>query len=96
MGAAGSDVAINSASIALMSDDLKRLPFLVRLSRKTGRVIYQNLGFGIVFIILGVGAGAAGWLRPVPAGFLHLIGGLIVVFNSFRLVRYGEELDHEL
>ncbi len=96
MGAAGSDVAINSASIALMSDDLKRLPFLVRLSRKTGRVIYQNLGFGIVFIILGVGAGAAGWLRPVPAGFLHLIGGLIVVFNSARLVRYGEELDHEL
>ncbi len=54
MGAAGSDVAINSASIALMSDDLKRLPFLVRLSRKTRRVIAQNLGFGVLFIILGI------------------------------------------
>jgi Cd2+/Zn2+-exporting ATPase len=93
MGAAGSDVAINSASIALMSDDLKRLPFLVRLSRKTGKVIYQNLGFGILFIILGIAAGAAAWLPAVYAAFLHFLGSLIVVFNSARLVRYGEELD---
>jgi len=95
MGAAGSDVAINSASIALMSDDLKRLPFLVRLSRKTGRVIYQNLGFGIVFIILGIAAGAAKWLPAAGAAVAHFAGSLIVVFNSFRLVRCGEELDHE-
>jgi len=94
MGAAGSDVAINSASIALMSDDLKRLPFLVRLSRKTGRVIYQNLGFGILFIILGITAGAAAWLPAVYAAVLHFVGSLVVVFNSARLVRYGEELEH--
>lgn len=96
MGAAGSDVAINSASIALMSDDLKRLPFLVLLSRKTGKVIYQNLGFGIIFIILGIAASAAAWLPAAYAAFLHFGGSLIVVFNSARLVRYGEELDHEL
>jgi Cd2+/Zn2+-exporting ATPase len=95
MGAAGSDVAINSASIALMSDDLTRLPFLVRLSRKTSRVIYQNLGFGIIFIILGIAAGAAAWLPAAYAAVLHFVGSLIVVFNSARLVRYGEELDHE-
>ena len=95
MGAAGSDVAINSASIALMSDDLKRLPFLVRLSRKTRRVISQNLGFGIMFIILGVAAGATGWLRPIVAAFLHFLGSVVVIFNSARLFRYGEELDHE-
>ena len=94
MGAAGSDVAINSASIALMSDDLKRLPFLVRLSRKTRRVINQNLGFGIMFIILGDVAAAAAWLPVVYAAVLHFAGSLIVVFNSARLVRYGEELDH--
>jgi len=94
MGAAGSDVAINSASIALMSDDLTRLPFLVRLSRKTGRVIYQNLGFGIIFIILGIAAGAAALLSAPYAAVLHFVGSLIVVFNSARLVRYGEELDH--
>ena len=94
MGAAGSDVAINSASIALMSDDLKRLPFLVRLSRKTRSVINQNLSFGIIFIILGVAAAAAAWLPAIYAAFLHFVGSLIVVFNSARLVRYGEELDH--
>ena len=94
MGAAGSDVAINSASIALMSDDLTRLPFLVRLSKKTSRVIYQNLGFGIIFIILGIAAGAAAWLPAAYAAVLHFVGSLIVVFNSARLVRYGEELDH--
>ena len=94
MGAAGSDVAINSASIALMSNDLKRLPFLVRLSRKTGRVIYQNLGFGMLFIVLGMAAGTAGWLPAIYAAVLHFVGSLIVVFNSARLVRYGEELDH--
>ena len=95
MGAAGSDVAINSASIALMNDDLKRLPFLVRLSKKTGRVIYQNLGFGILFIILGIAAGAAAWLPARYAAVLHFVGSLIVVFNSARLVRFGEELGHE-
>ncbi len=95
MGAAGSDVAINSASIALMSNDLKRLPFLVRLSRKTGRVIYQNLGFGMLFIVLGISAGAAAWLPAIYAAMLHFAGSLIVVFNSARLVRFGEELDHD-
>jgi Cd2+/Zn2+-exporting ATPase len=94
MGAAGSDVAINSASIALMNDDLKRLPFLVRLSKKTGKVIYQNLGFGIFFIIIGIAAGAAAWLPAIYAAILHFVGSLVVVFNSARLVRYGEELEH--
>ena len=93
MGAAGSDVAINSASIALMSNDLGRLPFLVNLSCKTRRVIGQNLAFGVTFIILGVSAFKI--LRPEIAAVLHFAGSLIVVFNSARLVRYGEELDHQ-
>jgi len=93
MGAAGSDVAINSASIALMSNDLKRLPFLVKLSRKTRTIINQNLLFGILFIILGVSASAIGWLPLIYAALLHFGGSLVVVFNSARLVRYGEELD---
>jgi Cd2+/Zn2+-exporting ATPase len=95
MGAAGSDVAINSASIALMSDDLRRLPFLVRLSRKTRGIITQNLSFGIIFILLGVAAASAAWLSAAYAAVLHFLGTLIVVFNSARLVRYGEELSHE-
>jgi len=93
MGAAGSDVAINSASIALMSSDLRRLPFLVNLSRKTRRVIVQNLVFGVTLIILGISA--VKFLKPEIAAVLHFLGSLVVVFNSARLVRYGEELDHD-
>jgi Cd2+/Zn2+-exporting ATPase len=95
MGAAGSDVAINSASIALMSNDLRRLPFLVKLSKKTRAIININLGFGIMFIILGIGAAAAKWLPAAYAAALHFAGSLIVIFNSARLVRFGEELEHE-
>lgn len=92
MGAAGSDVAINSASIALMNNDLKRLPFLIKLSRKTRGVINQNLMFGVLFIILGVSASAIGWLPLIYAAVLHFTGSLVVIFNSARLVRCGEEL----
>jgi len=93
MGAAGSDVAIYSASIALMSNDLRRLPFLVQLSRKTRGVINQNLFFGVLFIVLGIAASAVGWLPPIVAAFLHFGGSVLVVFNSARLVRFGEHLD---
>jgi Cd2+/Zn2+-exporting ATPase len=93
MGAAGSDVAINSASIALMNNDLRRIPFLVTVSRKTRRVINQNLAFGIVFIVLGISLSK--FVPPAVAAFLHFASSLVVVFNSARLFRQGEELDHE-
>jgi len=93
MGAAGSDVAINSATIALMNNDLRRLPFLVRLSRRTRAVINQNFLFGVLFIIGGWTAGAFGYLNPIMAAVLHNVGSLLVVFNSARLVRLGEELE---
>lgn len=92
MGAAGSDVAINSASIALMNDDLRRLPFLVLISRKARRVINQNLGFGILFIILGMSLSK--FVPPAMAAMLHFASSIVVVFNSARLVRFGEDLEH--
>jgi len=92
MGAAGSDVAINSASIALMNDDLRRIPFLVEVSRRTRRVINQNLAFGVIFIVLGISLSK--FVPPAVAAFLHFASSLVVVFNSARLFRYGEELDH--
>src|SRR5438309_8017248 len=93
MGAAGSEVAIHSATIALMNNDLRRLPFLVKLSRQTRTVINQNFLFGVFFIIGGWTAGAFGYLNPIIAAILHNAGSLIVVFNSARLVRLGEELE---
>jgi Zn2+/Cd2+-exporting ATPase len=94
MGAAGSEVAIHSATIALMNNDLFRLPFLVRLSRSTRSVINQNFLFGVFFIIGGLSAAAFGYLNPIVAALMHNAGSLIVVFNSARLVRQGEELEH--
>jgi Cd2+/Zn2+-exporting ATPase len=94
MGAAGSEVAIHSATIALMNNDLRRLPFLVKLSHSTRAVINQNFSFGVAFIIVGWTATVSGYIGPIAASILHVIGSLIVVFNSARLVRKGEELEH--
>jgi Cd2+/Zn2+-exporting ATPase len=94
MGAAGSEVAIHSATIALMNNDLRRLPFLVNLSRSTRSVINQNFLFGVLFIICGMTFSALGKVPPVWAAAMHTVGSLMVVFNSARLVRKGEELEH--
>ncbi len=95
MGAAGSDVAINSATIVLMNNDLRRLPFLIRLSRRTMRVIHQNLLFGVAFIVAMLIFGGMGYISPVMAAVLHMVAATIVIFNSARLVRFGEELHEE-
>jgi Zn2+/Cd2+-exporting ATPase len=93
MGAAGSEVAIHSATIALMNNDLRRLPFLVRLSRQTRSVINQNFLIGILFVIGGLMLAALKIIDPIIAAVLHVVGSLLVVFNSARLVRQGEELE---
>ena len=93
MGAAGSDVAIHSASIALMNSNLNRVPFLVELSRRTISVIRQNMIIGGLFILVFMSLAGAGYVTPVWAAFLHIVSGLIVIFNSARLVRSGEEIE---
>lgn len=93
MGAAGSEVAIHSATIALMNNDLRRLPFLLKLSRQTRSVINQNFIMGVFFVIGGLALAAMKYINPVVAAIMHVAGSLIVVFNSFRLVRQGEELE---
>jgi Zn2+/Cd2+-exporting ATPase len=89
MGAAGSDVALETADIALMGDDLRRLPFAVGLGRTTNAIIRQNLivSLGIVAILipatlLGLGIG--------PAVFVHEGSTLVVVGNALRLLAYRE------
>ena len=92
MGAAGSDVAMNSASVALMSSDLRRLPFMIGLSRATTKVIWQNLIFGVCFILIGEIAIIFKLVGPMLAALLHTVSSAIVVFNSARMVRYGEHI----
>lgn len=93
MGAAGSDVAIHSASIALLNSNLDRIPFLVDLSRRTISVIRQNMVIGGLFIVAFVALAGAGYVTPVMAALLHVVSGLAVVFNSARLVRCGEDIE---
>jgi Cd2+/Zn2+-exporting ATPase len=93
MGAAGSDVAIHSASIALLNSNLDRIPFLVELSRRTIAVIRQNMLIGGLFIVGFMSLAGAGYVSPVMAALLHVVSGLAVVFNSARLVRCGEDLE---
>ena len=95
MGAAGSDVAINSATVALMNNDLRRLPFLVRLSRRTTSVIHQNLLFGVGFIVAFMILAGMNIITPVIGAVLHMLAATFVIFNSARLVRFGEELHRE-
>ncbi|MGB8852387.1 MAG: cation-translocating P-type ATPase [Pirellulales bacterium] len=93
MGAAGSDVAIHSASIALLNSNLTRIPFLVDLSRRTIAVIRQNMVIGGLFIVVFMSLAGAGLVSPVLAAALHVASGLAVVFNSARLVRCGEDIE---
>jgi Cd2+/Zn2+-exporting ATPase len=93
MGAAGSDVAINSASIALLNSNLDRIPFLIDLSRRTLAVVRQNMIVGVAFIVVFMALAGAGYVSPVLAAVLHIASGLVVVFNSARLVRCGEEIE---
>ena len=91
MGAAGSDVALETADVALMADDLAHLPFAVGLSRATSRIIRQNLfmSLGVVALllpatILGLGIG--------PAVLAHEGSTLVVVFNALRLLAFKDRL----
>jgi cation transport ATPase len=92
MGLSGSDIATNSAGVALMNDDLRHIPFLLQLARRTRRVISQNIAMSLILAVLGLALAATGtllnlWLAP----FYYALGYVIVIANSLRLVRFGED-----
>jgi Cd2+/Zn2+-exporting ATPase len=95
MGAAGSDVAIHSASIVINNNNLNRIPFLVNLSRRTSAIVKQNLAIGGGYILLFGLLAAAGYVAPIWAAGLNVISSLAVIFNSARLVRAGEEIEQQ-
>lgn len=87
MGAAGTDTALETADVALMQDDLRRIPLFIGLSRKTSRVLKQNITLSIaikvVFLALNFANLATLWM----AVFADMGASLIVVFNGLRLLR---------
>jgi Cd2+/Zn2+-exporting ATPase len=90
MGLAGTDVAIETAEIALLSDDLDRLPHLLGLSRRAMRAITQNLIFSLGVLAFAVGLAIPGILSPVTGALLHELSSLPVIANSARLIGLRE------
>lgn len=93
MGAQGSDVAIQTADIALMSNDLTRVSQFIQLSGKTMKVINQNMLCGAIFIGISIVLSSAGYISPMAASFIHEFGAFFVIFNSARLLKFdGQEM----
>jgi Cd2+/Zn2+-exporting ATPase len=90
MGAAGSDVALETADVALMADDLAHLPFAVGLSRQTRAIIRQNVFVSLGVVALLVPATVFG-LGIGPAVAMHEGSTLLVVFNALRLLAYRDQ-----
>lgn len=88
MGSLGNDVTVHTSDIALMSQDLRRLPDLLLLSAKMVGIINQNLLCGFAFIILAISLSSLGFVSPVAAAFMHEFSAFFVIFNSARLLRF--------
>ena len=87
MGVAGSDVALETADVALMADDLSKLPFLVRLGQDVARVIRQNIGFSLAIKALAIAAVFPGWLTLWLAVLGDMGASVLVTLNGMRLLR---------
>lgn len=89
MGGAGTDTAMEAADVAIMNDDLRRIPEAIRLSRKTQAILWQNialaLGIKAVFLLLALFNGATMWM----AVFADMGASLLVVFNGLRVLRFS-------
>ena len=90
MGAAGSDVALETADVALMSDRIERLPFVIGLSRASKRIIRQNIWISMGMVAFLVPATLFGFASIGPAVILHEGSTLLVVLNALRLLAYKE------
>jgi len=86
MGAGGSEVAVETADIALAGDDLEGLVTLRLLSHQTLRIIEQNFWMANATNFAGILLGASGWMPPVMAGALHIAHTLGIMLNSGRLM----------
>lgn len=89
MGGAGTAVALETADVALMGDDLAKMPFAIGLAREATGVIRQNLYVALLVIAVLVVATVSGFLRIGPAVVFHEGSTLVVIANSLRLLAYG-------
>jgi Cd2+/Zn2+-exporting ATPase len=91
MGAKGTAVALETADIALMGDDIGKLPFLIALGRRMLLIIKLNIAFGLLFNLVAVVAGASGLMTPIMGAVVHNVGSVLVVLSSASLVFFKEK-----
>jgi cation transport ATPase len=84
----GTDVARTAADIVLMRDDLKVIPWLVDLSRETMKRVKQNLGWAVIYNVIGVGLAMAGLLQPIFAAFAMIASSIFVTTNAMRMNKF--------
>ncbi len=96
MGLSGSDIATNSAGVALMNDDLRSIPFLMELARRSRAIIGQNLVASMLIAVVGLVVAATGSLPLFVAVLYHFVADVFVIGNSFRLIRFGEEFSQSV
>ena len=86
MGIAGTDVAVETAGIVLMTDDLSKVAKTVSLSRKVLSIVKQNVIFALCVNVAGLFLSTQGFVSPVIASVIHEGNAFIVAFNSLRLL----------
>jgi heavy metal translocating P-type ATPase len=91
MGGIGSDIAVDAADIALVSDDIHRIPYLLRLAKKTMRTININIFLSMSLNFIAIILAALGVLGPVIGALVHNAGSVAVVLNSAFLLKFKDD-----
>ena len=89
MGGIGSDVSIESANIALIEDNIKDIPHLIGLSRKTIHIINISIGFALILNFTAMALAVLGILGPIEGALIHNIGSVIVIIYCLTLLNYN-------
>lgn len=88
MGGMGADIAVQSSDIALMGNELKKIPLAIRLSRATKKIVFQNMFIASASSITMITLASTGMINPLVGAFLHNVGAFLVLLNSSRLMRF--------
>ena len=91
IGGVGSDIAIEAADIALVGDDIKKIPHLLRLSNKVMRTININLSASMILNFAAIALAITGILNPALGAFVHNVGSVAVIINSSLLLKWREK-----
>ena len=90
MGGVGSDIAVDAADIALVNDDIREIPHLLRLAKRMMRTIRLNMTFSMVLNFLAIVLAMTGVLNPVVGALVHNAGSVLVIVNSAFLLKWRQ------